>query len=104
MQKVKRKRREVVIREYALLSDRLKLAYEYNTLGVAERNLGNYMIAKQFFADSLAIRLKSLPSDHRDLKISLNNLGNLEMDTKDFLEAKKTLRNVSRHDFERNER
>ncbi|CAF1446032.1 unnamed protein product [Adineta steineri] len=56
-------------------SDESKKAFYYNQLGYVKEDQGNYAKAIWYYQNALAIREKTVPSNHPDLATSYSNIG-----------------------------
>jgi tetratricopeptide (TPR) repeat protein len=58
-----------------------------NDLGTIQYRLGQYAVAEPFYKRSLALREKTLGSDHAEIAMVLNNLGDLYRAQGRFVDA-----------------
>lgn len=76
-------------------NDLLKMSHIYNELGLIADEMGDYMLALDYYQKSIELRQKCLPPNHRLLGVAYNNMGEVQRELGEYFSAltshKKTL-------------
>ena len=68
-------------------NDLLKMSHVYNELGLIADEMGDYLLALEYYQKSIELRQKCLPPNHRLLGVAYNNIGEVQRELGEYFSA-----------------